>query len=60
MDEQARKTQNAKTLRVLVDAGAFLAGLAFGWLVFDNIALGFLFALVFSGGSEVAQSQVRK
>lgn len=39
---------------------AFLVVFGFIWLVFDNMALAFLFALVFAGASEVAQRKAAR
>lgn len=38
---------------------AFLIPLIFVWLVFDNLALGLLVALLFGGGAEASQRAVR-
>lgn len=35
--------------------GAFLVVFVFVWIVFDNLALAFLFALMAGGGAEAAQ-----
>jgi len=42
------------------NVGAFLIVFGFVWLVFDNMALGLLFGLVFAGGAEVAQRATGK
>lgn len=42
-----------------VNLGTFIVVLGFVWLVFDNLALALLFALVFAGSAEAAQ-RVRK
>ncbi|MEO1405036.1 MAG: hypothetical protein AAFV54_00915 [Pseudomonadota bacterium] len=39
---------------------AFLVVFGFIWLVFDNMALGLIFGLIFAGGSEVAQRTSKK
>ena len=38
----------------------FLVVFGFIWLVFDNLALGLIFGLIFAGGSEMAQRQANK
>lgn len=37
------------TRDVLLDAFLFLSGWALGWMLTDNLALGLMFALIFSG-----------
>ena len=39
---------------------AFLVVFGFIWLVFDNMALGLIFGLIFAGGSEVVQRTTKK
>ena len=39
---------------------AFLVTFGFVWLVFDNLALGLIFALLVAGGSEAAQRAKNK
>ena len=41
--------------RAGINLGAFLVVLAFVWIVFDNLALALLFALIFAGGGEAVQ-----
>ena len=43
-----------------VNLGAFIVVLGFVWLVFDNLALALLFALIFAGGAEAAQRGAKK
>ena len=37
-----------------------LFGFSFGWLLFESISMGLIFATVFGGGSEVACAKERK
>ncbi|MEM1379492.1 MAG: hypothetical protein AAGH41_02590 [Pseudomonadota bacterium] len=37
--------------------GAFVIGFGFSWVVFDNIVIALMIALVFFGGSTVVQSR---
>jgi len=43
-------------LRAAVDLGAFLAGLTIGWIIFDNIAVALMFALILGGGSAATRA----
>lgn len=43
-----------------VDIGAFVVVLLFVWLVFDNFALGLLFALMLGGGAAAARRAGRR
>ena len=56
-DPQKKPTSQSKMSFNLV---AFLVVLGFVWLVFDNLALGLIFGLIFAGGSEMAQRQANK
>jgi hypothetical protein len=38
-----------------INLGAFVVVFGFVWLVFDNLALALLVALIFAGGAEAAQ-----
>jgi hypothetical protein len=46
--------------RASINFGAFLLAFLFVWLVFDNFALGLIFAFFAAGGSEAAQRAVNK
>jgi hypothetical protein len=41
--------------RAGINLGAFLIAFVFVWVVFDNLALALIFALLFAGGGEAAQ-----
>ena len=43
-----------------INVATFLIVFLFVWLVFDNLALGLIFGLIFGGGSEVAQRAAGK
>jgi hypothetical protein len=43
-----------------INLGTFVVVLSFIWLVFDNLALALLFALIFAGGAEAAQRASKK
>jgi len=45
----------AATKRAAGSFGAFLLVFLFVWIVFDNLALAFLFALMVGGGAEAVQ-----
>ena len=46
--------------RAGINLGAFLVVFVFIWVVFDNLALALLFALVFAGGGEAVQRAAKK
>ena len=56
-DSQNKQTSQSKMSFNLV---TFLVVMGFIWLVFDNLALGLIFGLLFAGGSEMAQRQANK
>lgn len=56
-DSQNKPTSQSKMSFNLV---TFLVVMGFIWLVFDNLALGLIFGLLFAGGSEMAQRQANK
>lgn len=41
--------------RAGISLGAFLLVFAFVWIVFDNLALALVFALIFGGGAAASQ-----
>jgi len=43
-----------------INLGAFVVVFGFVWLVFDNLALALLVALIFAGGAEAAQRASKK
>ena len=51
-EDEVKQKARLHTARIVVDAVAFLAGIVLGTVVFENFALGLVFALIFSGGSE--------
>ncbi|MCR9128161.1 MAG: hypothetical protein NXI12_01430 [Alphaproteobacteria bacterium] len=56
MSSDDKKAESSDGLRRGgINLGAFIVVLGFVWLVFDNLALALLFALVFAGGAEAAQ-----
>lgn len=59
MTDDQDKTGAAKS-RMPFNLAAFLIVFLFVWLVFDNFALGLIFGLFFSGGSEIAQRAAAK
>ncbi|RKR00035.1 MULTISPECIES: hypothetical protein [Maricaulis] len=44
------------TRRILIDAGLFVGGWSLGWMLTDNLLIGLLFALIFSGAGEGVQA----
>ena len=44
------------TRRILIIAGLFVGGWALGWMLTDNVLIGLLFALIFSGAGEGVQA----
>ncbi|NRA30309.1 MAG: hypothetical protein HRU11_08600 [Parvularculaceae bacterium] len=45
--------------RFVIDAAAFLAGFILGAMVLNNVGLGIVFGLIFSGGYEAARKRGR-
>jgi hypothetical protein len=41
--------------RAGINLGAFLLVFVFIWVIFDNLALALIFALIFAGGGEAVQ-----
>lgn len=60
MNESDHRPKSDRLTRTGVNLGAFVVVLGFIWLVFDNLALALLFALVFAGGAEAAQRVSKK
>lgn len=60
MSDSGEDTKKDGLKRNGINIGAFIVIFAFVWLVFDNLALAFLFALVFAGGAEAAQRASKK
>lgn len=46
--------------RAGINLGAFLIAFVFVWIVFDNLALALIFALLFAGGGEAVQRAANK
>ncbi len=46
--------------RAGINLGAFLLVFVFVWVIFDNLALALIFALIFAGGGEAAQRAASK
>lgn len=42
-------------LRWIINGSAFLAGFILGTVVFNNVGLGIVFGVIFSGGNEAAR-----
>jgi hypothetical protein len=59
-EKPADDDQSGGLKRAGFSLGAFVLTFGFIWIVFDNLALALLFALVFAGGAQVAQRGAKK
>ncbi len=55
-EEPKGEDRNTGFKRAGFSVGAFVLVFTFVWIVFDNMALALLFALVFGGGAQAAQA----
>ena len=60
MSETPEKKAEGQWKRAGINLSAFLIAFVFVWIVFDNIALALLFALLFAGGGEAVQRAANK
>ncbi len=59
-NHETEETEGADRSHTPFNLAAFLIAFFFVWLVFDNLALGLIFGVLFSGGSEIAQRSAAK
>ena len=55
MSETPKHLTKENWRRAGINLFAFLVPFVFIWIVFDNVALALIFALIFAGGGEAAQ-----
>ena len=60
MSETPEPETGTSVKRIGATLAAFLIPFAFVWIVFDNLALALIIAVLFAGGSEAAQRAGRK
>ena len=59
-EEPKGEDQNTGLKRAGFSLGAFVIVFGFVWIVFDNIALALLFALLFGGGAQAVQRAAKQ